>query len=81
MNYTNVEYLKFNHKTVREHLKKLPLQKRLQAMENTRRQTGRFQDRINHSTSKQDLILGLFSFDQTKQGHDYWFNINKKHYR
>jgi hypothetical protein len=67
--------------TVRQHLKKLPLQKRLQAMENTRRTFCLFEDRLDRLESGNNMLSGLFTFNETKQGHDYWWDINTKYYR
>jgi len=67
--------------TRKEHLKKLPLQKRLQAMENIRKEClfVSFQERLNHKTYNTTL-MGLFVFMNTRQGHDYWMNIDMKYF-
>lgn len=62
-------------------LKKLPLQKRLQAMENIRRRTTdmiKFNDVLN-ITNQKDL-KGSFVFAKTKQGHSYWMEIDAKYF-
>jgi hypothetical protein len=63
--------MKDNNKTVREILKKLPLQKRLQAIENVRRQNGlAYLDLCALSG-----LSGFFNFDYSRQGHVYWWKI------
>lgn len=67
--------------TRKEHLQKLPLQKRLQAMENIRRASGFFW--INREVPDhaiKDLLSGLFVFSETKEGHRYWWNIQRKYF-
>jgi len=61
-------------KTVKEHLKTLPLQKRLQATENIRFYRGLAF--LKHKQSKQDLLFNSFIFHKTRQGHDYWKYLN-----
>lgn len=65
--------------TRREELQKLPLQKRLQAMENIRRQNSSFSfsERINAENCNVPL---LFVYIDTRQGHDYWRKIDKKYF-
>lgn len=67
--------------TRKEHLKKLPLQKRLQAMENIRKQTSGFtlSERLDHSTGVM-ILSGSFVFMNTRQGHDYWMGIDYKYF-
>jgi len=67
--------------TRKEHLQKLPLQKRLQAMENTRRACGFFW--INKEVPDyaiKGLLSGLFVFTETKEGYRYWWNIQRKYF-
>lgn len=62
-------------------LKKLPLQKRLQAMENIRRSTTdmiKFNDVLNINDQKD--LKGSFVFAKTKQGHSYWMEIDAKYF-
>jgi len=70
-----------NLKTRREHLKVLPLQKRLQAMEAIRREAfPSFNKALNHIEEKQNLLMGLFTFHYSRLGADYWFRINSEYY-
>lgn len=68
-------------KTIKEHLKKLPLQKRLQAIENIRKQNSDLVFSLNWKTNTENAISGKFIFCDTKQGHDYWYDINQKYFR
>jgi len=72
-----------NLKTRREHLQKLPLQKRLQAMENIRRKD-LFSQGVKKTLEMEchiDLVLaGCFTYQETRQGHSYWWSINCKYY-
>lgn len=66
--------------TRKEHLKKLPLQKRLQAMENIRKRESSFPFfEIVTDESHTDYVL-CFIYDKTRQGHEYWMNINRKYF-
>ena len=67
--------------TVREWLKLLPLQKRLQAIENIRRdnESNLWYD-LEYIGSKHIVLKGSFIFEKTRQGHDYWQNINNKYF-
>jgi hypothetical protein len=69
-------------KTVKEHLKKLPLQKRLQAMENIRRgsSSSSLMEIMKLKTEGKELLSFLFIFNKTQQCHRYWYNINYKYY-
>lgn len=67
-------------KTRREYLKVLPLQKRLQAMENIRIFNHFFQEAVNSMCDKNYVILEMFTFTHTKQGSDYWWTINEKYF-
>lgn len=68
-------------KTRREHLKVLPLQKRLQAMENIRKEAfPSFQESLNNKCELEDMLIQLFSFHYSREGFQYWFNINSKYY-
>jgi hypothetical protein len=70
-----------NLKTRREHLKVLPLQKRLQAMENIRKvRQGNFSSALNELTSKRLSISGAFSYFLTRQGGIYWCKIEDKYF-
>lgn len=68
-------------KTVREHLKRLPLQKRLQAMEATRRLNTSFNVRLNSTCDQNGALTGAFVFDDSKQGHDHWMDLHNKYFR
>jgi hypothetical protein len=66
---------------VREWLKLLPLQKRLQAIENIRRDNDRkLCYDLNYIGFKIIALTGSFVFSKTRQGHDYWQNINDKYF-
>lgn len=68
-------------KTVKQHLQILPLQKRLQAIENIRRQsTCGFKYDLSYRIEKRLALIGSVAFVLTKQGHDYWRNINNKYF-
>jgi len=67
-----------NLKTRREHLKVLPLQKRLQAMENIRKSG--FPKGYMDTALINFSLLGLFSFHESKQGADYWWKIESKYF-
>lgn len=69
--------------TRKEHLQKLPLQKRLQAMENIRKNgsLAGFEANVNHATSNiKHFLSGCFVFEHTRQGHEYWWNIQEKYF-
>jgi hypothetical protein len=67
--------------TLREWLKLLPLQKRLQAIENIRRYKPFELNYCLDSIEYKYLILAhCFVFSETRQGHDYWQNINNKYF-
>jgi len=67
--------------TRKQHLQKLPLQKRLQAMEYTRRASGFYWINKEASISEaKSLLSGLFVFTETKEGHRYWWNIQQKYF-
>lgn len=68
-----------NLKTRREHLKVLPLQKRLQAMENIRK-SYYFERVLDKKCSLEYTLSGAITFSYTKQGHDYWWNIHIKYF-
>lgn len=68
-------------------LLQLPLQKRLQFKEAVRKQILRdnngiaFQEKFKDADRYTDLgvvILCLFSWEKSKQGHEYWSNIYMK---
>lgn len=66
--------------TRKQHLQKLPLQKRLQAMENIRRgQSFSLQERINDECFTKENVL-CFIYDETRQGHSYLWNIRAKYF-
>lgn len=68
-------------KTIKEHLKVLPLQKRLQATENSREYRKKeFKIYLNLETEKEFTLIGAFIFRNTKQGFDYWANINRQYF-
>jgi hypothetical protein len=67
---------------LKEWLKLLPLQKRLQALENIRRRDS-FQgyfDSLNYYLNKSSTLRGSFIFQNTRQGHEYWVNIDNKYF-
>lgn len=72
-------------KTRREWFKELPLQKRLQATENVRRERGRRGSKDFNfvmNTIKQtfhNCLYASFTFNRTKQGLDYWYRIARDH--
>jgi len=68
-----------NLKTRREHLKVLPLQKRLQAMEEIRK-VGYFEEHLKQECDSYSAIAGCVTFLYTKQGHEYWWNIHLKYF-
>jgi hypothetical protein len=66
---------------VREWLKLLPLQKRLQAIENIRRDSGfNLTYNLHFCQDKTSTLTGSFIFEKTRQGHSYWQNINDKYF-
>lgn len=68
--------------TRKQHLQKLPLQKRLQAMENARRYSYNFglKEILEYETPGKQLLSGIFNFMNSRQGHDYWMNIDRKYF-
>lgn len=71
-----------NLKTRREHLKVLPLQKRLQAMENIRKEAfPSFQKALELKDVNGNFLMGQFSFHHSREGADYWFAINTKYFQ
>lgn len=66
--------------TRRQELQKLPLQKRLQAIENTRREESYFTLKARMDQEDCTCILS-FVYRNTRQGHDYWWKINKKYFQ
>ena len=71
-----------NLKTRREHLKVLPLQKRLQAMENIRKEAfPSFQKALELKDVHGNFLMGQFSFHHSREGADYWFDINAKYFQ
>lgn len=73
--------MKENLKTRREHLKVLPLQKRLQAMENIRKEAfPSFEKYLANKIDSKDFIGDCFLWDATRQGRLYWLNINNQYY-
>jgi hypothetical protein len=68
-------------KALREWLKLLPLQKRLQAIENIRRDNiFNLSYHLDYTGSKHTTLTGSFVFEKTRQGHNYWQNINDKYF-
>jgi hypothetical protein len=71
-------------KTVREHLKTLPLQIRLKAMENLRKQTykGGFHSQLNYkSINLYAALSSSFVFSETREGHKFWIEISVNYRR
>jgi len=66
--------------TRREYLQKLPLQKRLQAMEAIRKYAFEGMCVLSDFTHSDSILGGAFVFKKTKQGHSYWWNINAKYF-
>lgn len=64
--------------TRRQQLQKLPLQKRLQAIENIRRYESYFGLKQNLDFES-DVTL-FFVYANTRQGHNYWFKINRQYF-
>jgi len=65
-----------------EHLKKLPLQKRLQAMENIRRlNVFGLSESLNYNIDPRSTLYGAFALTDTKEGFSYWDKINDKYFR
>ena len=71
-----------NLKTRREHLKVLPLQKRLQFIEQIRKHSHlNLQEAMNEIVGCSGMpMTSVFIFDSSKQGHCYWCNINSKYF-
>lgn len=70
-----------NLKTVKQHLQVLPLQKRLQAMENIRKESfPMFSRHLEYKCEHKNVLMGQFIFNYTRQSGDYWFAINSKYY-
>jgi hypothetical protein len=66
-------------KTAKQWLQDLPLQKRLQAMENVRRDSYQFQGSLNMKTmSLYSALSGLFTWADSRQGHAYWSEISEQ---
>lgn len=72
----------YTMKTRLEYLKKLPLQKRLQVMEFTRKNyRGQFKIFLNQMISQREFTLfSFFVFAKTKQGHEYWVEVYRKYF-
>ena len=67
--------------TLREWLKLLPLQKRLQAIENIRRDNiPNLSYHLDFKYCKSSTLAGSFVFEKTRQGYNYWMNINDKYF-
>ena len=67
---------------LKEWLKLLPLQKRLQALENIRRSPSfrGYLDDLNWHLNKSLTLRGSFIFRNTRQGYKYWVNIDNKYF-
>lgn len=79
--FKNKTMNKENLKTVKQHLQVLPLQKRLQAMENIRKESfPMFSKHLEHKCEHKNVLMVQFTFSYTRQGSDYWFKINSKYY-
>lgn len=63
--------------TVEQHFKKLPLQIRLKAMENTRLQTKcSFKKKLSIEVENLwQALQGSFVFSATREGFEFWFNV------
>jgi len=71
-------------KTRREYMKALPLQKRLQAIENIRRNRGLkglLNEILDEIPRTESVLSGTFVYGWTKQGHDYWWAISTKYFK
>ena len=69
--------------TRKQHLQKLPLQKRLHAMENIRKQycdTLGLQNRMSDTAYGYSPLITGFEFKASKQGFKYWMNIDRKYF-
>ena len=70
-------------KTRREWFKRLPLQVRLNAIENVRLESTIFftlNQRIDYKHDNfKDSLFSAFDFSETKQGGNYWCNIAEKY--
>ena len=66
--------------TRKEHLQKLPLQKRLQAMENIRREAFRSFSHELNKDGNNGFLLKSFTFHYTRQGSKYWWDIQEKYF-
>jgi len=68
--------------TRKQHLKKLPLQKRLQFMEQIRKHSHlKLVEAMDEITGCSATPLSsVIIFDKTKQGHEYWMNINMTYF-
>jgi hypothetical protein len=65
-------------KTRMEWFKELPLQKRLQAMEAIRKFSEvQFMRQLHFNCTKHIMLSGAFTFGQTKQGHEYWWKLQR----
>jgi hypothetical protein len=70
-------------KTRKQHLQKLPLQKRLQAMEAIRRNNlfvHGLSYTMNMRCHNEVALAGCFTFHETRQGHTYWWSIQEKYF-
>jgi len=67
--------------TRKEHLQKLPLQKRLQATENIRRRDSSFpfNETLSDECNNMEHVL-CFIYEKTKQGHWYWWEIKERYF-
>jgi len=69
--------------TRRQHLQKLPLQKRLQAMEAIRKQycdSLGLQNRMNDTCFGTYPLMSSFDFKGSRQGFKYWWAIQEKYF-
>jgi hypothetical protein len=68
--------------TRKQHLQKLPLQKRLQFMEQIRKHSHlKLGEAMCEITGYLAFpMISVVIFDLTKQGHEYWMNINSKYF-
>jgi len=66
--------------TRKEHLQKLPLKKRLQAMENLRKSPLGLSRSLGNKCSTHGVLIGGFDMQNNRQGWNYWYGIHIKYF-